>query len=112
MLFRSLSPKRLQGMNGGLFLDETEDAYCVWRTEYDKRRKICIYLMDIFTREGEVWQREQEWHEERAYGPDQIINYLIKENVCRIPQFGNLKMRAPTQLEERISFKAHKEGIK
>lgn len=27
-------PERLAALDGQVFLDETEDTYCVWRTEY------------------------------------------------------------------------------
>ena len=34
-----LLPERLAALDGQVFLDETEDTYCVWRTEY--RRGLC-----------------------------------------------------------------------
>ena len=40
--------EKLEGLDGQVFLDETEDTYCVWRAEYNKRSKICSYFMDIF----------------------------------------------------------------
>ena len=40
-------PERLAALDGQVFLDETEDTYCVWRTEY--RRGLCTYYMDLFT---------------------------------------------------------------
>ena len=36
-----------------MFIDETDDAYCVWRAEYSPRRRICTYGMDIFRREDD-----------------------------------------------------------
>ena len=30
--------EKLQGLDGQVFLDETEDTYCVWRAEFEKRR--------------------------------------------------------------------------
>lgn len=35
-------PERLAALDGQVFLDETEDTYCVWRTEY---RRGAVYLL-------------------------------------------------------------------
>ena len=46
LLFDVNTPEKLAGLDGQVFLDETEDAYCVWRAEFSRR--ICTYFMDIF----------------------------------------------------------------
>lgn len=54
-------PERLAALDGQVFLDETEDTYCVWRTEY--RRGLCTYYMDLFTlAEDGSWDRSFELH--------------------------------------------------
>ena len=35
------TPYKLESLDGQVFLDETEDSYCVWRTFYAPGRKIC-----------------------------------------------------------------------
>ena len=109
-LFDVLTPQHLQNLEGGMFLDETEDAYCVWRTEYEPRRRICTYAMDLFLREGDLWSREQEVHEEFAYTTEEITTYLKEAGFCHIRQHGNLRMRPPKEGEERIFFTAWKKG--
>ena len=42
-LFDINTPDKLRGLDGGMFIDETDDAYCVWRAEYAPRRRICTY---------------------------------------------------------------------
>ena len=42
---------KLAALDGQVFLDETEDTYCVWRTEY--HRGLCTYYMDLFRRRGD-----------------------------------------------------------
>ena len=37
---------KFQSLDGQVFLDETEESYCVWRTEF--RRNICSYWVDLF----------------------------------------------------------------
>lgn len=100
----------LAGLEDGLFLDETEDAYCVWRTDYDRRRRICTYAMDIFRREGDVWLRDGEVHEERAYTVEELTGLLEEAGFTEIRLYGNLKFRRPAEGEDRIFFTARKGG--
>jgi SAM-dependent methyltransferase len=109
-LFDVLSPAHLEGLDGGLFLDETEDALCVWRTEYDKRRHLCTYAMDLFLREGGLWRREEELHQEYAYTADMLEDFLKSADFGRIRRHGALKMRPPTEADSRLFFTAHKKG--
>lgn len=103
------APEKLMGLDGQMFMDENEDAACIWRAEYSKRRRICTYGMDIFTRtEGNLWLREEEVHEEYAYTPEELVSYLEEAGFTDIRQFGNLSMRAPKPNEQRIFFRARK----
>lgn len=102
------TPAHLEELDGGMFLDETEDAYCVWRTDYDPRRKICTYGMDVFRREGALWRREEEVHEERAYSPAELTDYLTQAGFQDIRQYGDRKLRSPRAEEARIFFTARK----
>lgn len=103
------TPEHLEGLDGGIFLDETEDAYCVWRTDYDPHRKICTYAMDVFHREEEdLWFRDGEVHEEYAYTLEELTRYLEEAGFVDIRQYGNLKLRKPAEGEDRVFFTARK----
>lgn len=109
-LFDINTPDKLRGLDGQMFLDETEDAYCVWRAEYAPRRRICTYGMDIFQRtEDDLWQRWEEVHEEFAYEPEELEQMLRQAGFRQIKQFGELRMRAPRAGEGRIFFAARKD---
>ena len=110
-VLRQLAPAKLEGLDGQVFLDETEDAYCVWRAEYSRRRRVCSYFMDIFRLEEEsgLWERGEELHEERAYTPEELTSYLRDAGFTQIKQYGNLKHRPPKPGEDRIFFTARKE---
>ena len=107
-VFDAHTPAHREGLDGGMFLEETEDAYCVWRTDYDPRRKICTYGMDVFRREGALWRREEEVHEERAYSPAELTDYLTQAGFQDIRQYGDRKLRSPRAEEARIFFTARK----
>ena len=76
-------PEWLAALDGQVFLDETEDTYCVWRTEY--RRGLCTYYMDLFTlAEDGSWDRSFELHRQRGYSVEQLTRWLEEATAwCR-----------------------------
>lgn len=109
-LFDVNTPEKLRGLDGQVFLDEDEDAYCVWRADYSARRRVCAYGMDIFTREPDGrWSRWEELHEEYAYEPDELEDLLRRAGFRDIRRYGELKLRPPKPGEQRIFFAARKE---
>lgn len=107
LVFDVNSAPYLRSLDGQVFLDETEDVYCVWRTEFQKRNQICTYWMDIFSRRaGGMWQRRTEEHRERAYETDQLRQWLLEAGFTHIRTFGDCRMSAPREGEQRIYFAA------
>ncbi len=107
-IFDVNTPRKLQAMDGQVFLDEDEDIYCVWRGEFDKQTNICFYGMDLFQRHGDVWQRSFEEHREYAYSQQQLTDYLKEAGFTDIQVYGDCRMDAPAPEEQRIYFKARK----
>ena len=105
------SPCKLEGLDDQVFLDEDEDMFCVWRTEYDKKRRLCHYGMDIFLRVEDGWQRSQEEHLEYAYEPAELCRWLREAGFSDVRMFGDRKLRAPKPDEQRIYFAAKKESV-
>lgn len=105
-------PEVLAGADGEMYLDETEDTYCVWRADYSPRRRILTYGMDIFRQcQDGAWERGGEVHEEYAYTLEELEEYLREAGFTDIRRWGNLKLRAPKTEEERIFFTARKEQV-
>ena len=102
------TPSHLKSLDGGIFLDETEDAYCVWRTDYHTERRICTYAMDIFSRQGTVWTRDGEVHEEFAYTTEELTHFLENAGFTAIHQYGEVTVRNVESGEARIFFTAKK----
>ena len=110
-LFDINTPKKLEGLDSQVFLDETEDTYCVWRAEFSRRSRICSYFMDIFQldRHSGQWTRGEELHQERAYGVEELTAMLEGSGFRDIKTYGELKMRPPGADEQRIFFTARKD---
>ena len=99
---------KLAALDGQVFLDETEDTYCVWRTEY--HRGLCTYYMDLFDRRRDgAWQRELEIHRQRAYTTEELTGWLRAAGFTDIRTWGDGKLRRPTENEQRIYFSCIRE---
>ena len=71
------TPEHLRELDGCVFADETEDALCLWRGEFDEEENALCYAMDIFSRAPSgLWRRDQEEHVEYAHSPEALRDLL------------------------------------
>ena len=108
LIFDVNTQEKFLRLDGQVYLDETEDAYCVWRTEY--HRGLCTYYMDLFDRRRDgAWQRELEIHRQRAYTTEELTGWLRAAGFNDIRTWGDGKLRHPTENEQRIYFSCIRE---
>ena len=94
---------KLSSLDGQVFLDETEDTLCLWRTEYS--RGLCSHYMDLFfRREDGAWDRQTELHRQRAYTVAQLTDWLTEAGFGDIRVYGDMRLRRPRDDEQRIYF--------
>lgn len=110
-IFDVNTPEKLRAMDGQVFLDEDDDVYCVWRGEFNEKTNICTYGMDLFQRQGNVWQRSWEEHQEYAYSRAQLEGFLKDAGFTSVEVFGDRRMEQPNETDQRIYFKARKGKI-
>ncbi len=110
-IFDVNTPEKLRAMDGQVFLDEDEDVYCVWRGEFDEESNICSYGMDLFQRQGTLWQRSFEEHREYAYSQEQLVEYLKDAGFTAIGVYADRRLEPPDEGEQRIYIKARKGRI-
>ena len=111
-IFDVNTPEKLRAMDDQVFLDEDDDVYCVWRGEFDENTNICTYAMDLFQRQGDLWQRSYEEHCEYAYSKQQLITFLKAAGFIHIEVYADRRFEAPAAGEQRMYFKARKGKIK
>lgn len=111
-IFDVNTPEKLRAMDGQVFLDEDDDVYCVWRGEFDEETNVCSYGMDLFQREGDIWRRCFEEHQEYAYSIAQLTRFLKDAGFTHIQVYADRQMRAPREGEQRVYIKARKGRIK
>ena len=98
---------KLQAMDAQVYLDEGEDVYCVWRTEF--RRDILDYCVDLFTLcpDG-AWERETEFHRQRYYSVEDLTRWLEDAGFVDIHTYGDCRLRRPNERDGRIYFAARR----
>ena len=107
-IFDVNTPEKLQSMDGQVFLDEDDEVYCVWRGEFDEDTNICSYGMDLFQRDGDVWHRSFEEHQEYSYSIEQLKTYLKNAGFTHIKVWADREFTAPRDGEQRVWFQARK----
>lgn len=95
---------KMEALDGEVFLDEDEDVYCVWRTEYRRRAKMLDYYVDVFRRAGERWERGFEEHHQRAYTVEELTDWLRAAGFTSIRTYGDCALRRAKENEGRIYF--------
>ncbi|MCI8537355.1 MAG: class I SAM-dependent methyltransferase [Oscillospiraceae bacterium] len=109
-LFDINSPDKLRGLDGQMYMDEAEDVCCIWRAEYSRKRRICSYGFDLFClEENGLWRREREEHEEYAYEPEELAEFLRAAGFWKVQVYGDRKLRSPRPGEERLFIAARKD---
>lgn len=78
LIFDIRTPESFAALDGQIWVDETEDVLCLWRSEFDSDEQLMIYGMDIFSAHGTHWEREQEEHIEYAHSRE-LLSKLLKE---------------------------------
>ena len=78
------APEHLRALDGEVFVDESADALCLWRGEFDETENALFYGMDIFSREGRLWRRTEEEHVEYAHSPEQLTALLEQAGFCTV----------------------------
>ena len=108
-IFDVNTPYKLQRMDGQMYMDETEESFCVWRTFFSQKTQVCTYQVDLFRLNDDgTWDRDFEEHRERAWSEEQLRNYLVEAGFGKVTLTGDLTMRAPKAEEDRWIFRAEK----
>lgn len=101
-LFDVNSPCKLRRMDAQMYMDETEDCFCVWRTFFTEKKRICTYQVDLFSRRDDgTWDRNFEEHRERAWTEEELRACLTDAGFAEITVSGDMTRRPPRAEEDR-----------
>lgn len=85
------------------FVYDEEDVYCVWSNSYDDAERICSFTLDFFkmTEDG-LYERFEEYQEERAYSIDELKSAAEEAGLEVVGVFDDRSFDAPLDTSERI----------
>lgn len=105
LVFDISSEYKLQNVLGNhVFGESFEDFAYLWENFYDENEKLTEMLINIFSREGELYRRDTEIHYQRAYGEEEIIQLLKEAGFQDIKTYADFEMKSPNEKSERIFF--------
>ena len=73
-------------LDGQIFVDEKEDVLCLWRADFDEDSSALVYGMDLFTKRGTLWERNEEEHIEYAHTPETLCALLEQAGFDNVRQ--------------------------
>lgn len=80
---------------------ETDDVFCVWENAYDEETRLNRFELTVFEREGPLYSRFDEVHEQYCYTVEELQKMLEKSGFSEIEILGELTDSAPRDQEER-----------
>ncbi len=111
LLFDISSAYKLKERIGNeFFYDDGDDQTYFWENAYDEAERIVRMDLSIFVRTGELYERFDERHVQRAWEQKEIECALKKAGFSQISVYGFLTQESPTPEEDRIQFMATMEG--
>ena len=109
-IFDVNTPHKLRRMDGQMYMDETEESFCVWRTFFSEKKMVCTYQVDLFRlRADGAWERDFEEHRERAWEAEELRQYLAEAGFAGICVTGDLSQRSPAADEDRWIVRCERE---
>ena len=89
------------------FGENLEDLCYLWENYFNEDERIIEMNLTFFIQEGSLYRKEEEYHIQRAYEIDEIMN-LLNRNFKEIRVLDGFSLDAPKNNSERVFFIAKK----
>lgn len=93
---------KFRAMDGMTYVDEDEDFFCTWRTDYYEEDEECVYCVDIFQKVGKFWRRTSEEHTEYTQNLSNVKLALLENGFEDVRFYAELSFEPPAEDEKRI----------
>ncbi len=91
------------------YIYDNDNAYLIWQSEYDKKRKICSFFLDMFYKENGAYNRYFEEQEQRAYSIAELKEIAEKSGFKVLAVYDNLSFKKYSKNSEKVFFILRKE---
>ena len=99
---------KFRTIDGKCFMRDGEDDVCIWRAAFSAEEKRCLMMLDIFRREGDLWSRSGEEHEEYAFSDDEIKTALENNGFTLEATYDELTEVPPKSDSMRVFYVARR----
>ena len=91
-------------LDGNTYVYDNENEYLVWQSEYDKKNKICTFFLDMFNKNGDLYERCYEEQYQRAYSVEEITKLLEVCGFKVLNIYDQFKFKKYTKTSEKVFF--------
>ncbi|MFS0655236.1 class I SAM-dependent DNA methyltransferase [Bacillus sp. 179-C3.3 HS] len=109
LLFDVHTPYKMEKVFvGSTFADQDEDISYIWQSEQGEDVYSVIHDLSFFVKDGDVYQRYDETHEQRTFTLEEYVALLKSVGFESIEVTADFTNEAPTESAERYFFSAKK----
>lgn len=94
------------------FYDDGEDQTYFWNNCYDEKKQTIGMELTIFVRRGDVYERFDEIHVQKAWKREEIERALAEAGFAEIAAWEFMTKQETGSMDERIQFAAMKKGTR
>lgn len=92
-------------LGNNIFAIDENDIFYIWNNNYDEKNKICDFYLTFFVKEGDdKYRRIDEIHQERAYGIQELQEYIENAGLKCLGIYDQFTFLNPTDHSERVFF--------
>jgi len=108
-IFDISSHYKIKNILGNNTFGENLDDICyIWENYFDEDSSTIEMELTFFVQDGKYYRKEEEYHIQRAYQLEEIINILNQVNFNNIKVYDGFNFNKPKSDSERIFFVAKK----
>ena len=110
-IFDVNTPYKLKNiLAGNTFCGEADGVYYTWENVYDPQEKLSEFKLEFFIQNGKTYERNTEFHFERAYTDGELKKMLKQCGFTLLAVYDDLTFETPGARSEKIFYIAKKEN--
>ncbi len=99
-----------QLLSRNVFAENFDNSSYIWENHYDEDSKLCRIDLTLFIKRGDLYEKMEEGHFQKAYGEDEIIGYLQEVSFTHIKSYDAFTKNSVQEDSDRIFFVCRKQG--
>lgn len=109
-LFDLNTARKYEEIGESTIAENREEGSFIWENSYDEETRINEYALTIFLPEGDLYRKYEEFHEQRAWSPEEIRRLLGEAGMEVVGMLEAFTDHAPTERAERLYVIAREHG--